>query len=224
MNFDLIRRLKSKELSLLTIFKAISRPLIISQLTSARDSNLSLRIFFFFFFARTHHYQSSFHTNIEKQICLSTTTIREQPHTVLFSRVSLYIYIYICGASRSSNQPTSTREKYTQSRKTQYTCTTCIRNTQRYENVHNDYRPGCSHIYKYKEKSVISSSGAAGRYKSWKWSLQFLSRDKSRDKLYQGCTVKEHSDVLTRYLDRIGAGMCKCTFLPLFLCEGGGIP
>lgn len=64
MNFDLIRRLKSKELSLLTIFKAISRPLIISQLTSARDSNLSLRIFFFFFFARTHHYQSSFHTNI----------------------------------------------------------------------------------------------------------------------------------------------------------------
>lgn len=49
MNFDLIRRLKSKELSLLTIFKAISRPLIISQLTSARDSNLSLRIFFFFF-------------------------------------------------------------------------------------------------------------------------------------------------------------------------------
>lgn len=46
---NLIRRLKSKELSLLTIFKAISRPLIISQLTSVRDSNLSLRILFFFF-------------------------------------------------------------------------------------------------------------------------------------------------------------------------------
>lgn len=35
--------------------------------------------------------------------------------------------------------------------------------------------------------------------------------------------MKEHSDVLTRYLDRIGAGMCKCTFLPLFPHEGGGI-
>lgn len=217
---NLIRRLKSKELSLLTIFKAISRPLIISQLTSVRDSNLSLRILFFFFFARTHHYRSSFHTNVEKQICLSTTTIREWPriHTVLFSRVSLYIHMWCI---EIFHQPTSTREKYTQNI---VRARHVYEHTQRYENVYNDYRPGCSHIYKYKEKSVISSSGAAGRYKSWKWSLQFLSRDKSRDKLYQGCTVKEHSDVLTRYLDRIGAGMCKCKFLPLFLYEEEGTP
>lgn len=92
---NLIRRLKSKELSLLTIFKAISRPLIISQLTSVRDSNLSLRILFFFFFARTHHYRSSFHTNVEKQICLSTTTIREWPRTYSSFFTCEFIYTYV---------------------------------------------------------------------------------------------------------------------------------
>lgn len=33
--------------------------------------------------------------------------------------------------------------------------------------------------------------------------------------------MKEHGDVLTRYLDRIGAGVCKCTLPPLSVIRRG---
>lgn len=96
MNFDLIRRLKSKELSLLTIFKAISRPLIISQLTSARDSNLSLRIFFFFFFCSNPSLSKQFpHQHREANMSEHDNDTWIASYSSFFTCEFIYIYTYV---------------------------------------------------------------------------------------------------------------------------------
>lgn len=155
-------------------------PLIMSQLTGVRDSNLRPRRGSFSFCSNpslsTRGTKAVSTANVENQICLQSARQRyvdgltQSLFSCTCTRVCVCVYRKCVVHRALLRANTATRETHPHAHTYKRKNMKVHGNTQRRECALR-LPVGLFTYISIKRRGVISSSGAAGRYKSWKWSL-----------------------------------------------------